>query len=524
MGVSKRTLRAGHKQPGLRGLLKAGSALAVILMLGACSSVPDAINPVEWGKSVGDAFSSEDGPEKSQEPIPGQDQDYPRLADTPDRPVVADKTERETLLAGLAADRANARYTTAPGQAGKSATKPMTSSAATGSQTTTGANSSGATASQSAPKTAETLPAPAKSMPEPKPADLKVTPLSKAEPSSSGSRIVDEWNAKAANRPAPVPKPSDVPAAPNLKAKDVGSGGAASSAAETKAEQAARAESKATIQDAPPVPAAPNLAPKKLEPEPPVPGKVSSTKSSASAEPAPAPAPSSTSASAAPVTPAAPAEDPVMTQYKRRLAEGEGQFDSTPMPSNTGNKASGDFDYSMYSDDGSVKVDESQLQDNVPPAPSVSGTDATVAQLGETPDELLAARLGVKAIDQLTDVQNKQQVAQIQFAYGVAKLSSVDVGVLRKVSLAWKKHRSAPVMVIGHASSKTENMSLAEHEKANRLISERRASAVINQLLALGVSPEAIYVSAEGASDPRYFEGVPAGEAGNRRVEIFMDY
>jgi len=67
-------------------------------------------------------------------------------------------------------------------------------------------------------------------------------------------------------------------------------------------------------------------------------------------------------------------------------------------------------------------------------------------------------------------------------------------------------------------------MSIEEHEKTNRMISERRSSAVINQLLALGVNPDAIYVSAEGASDPRYFEGVPAGEAGNRRVEIFMDY
>ncbi|OKH89612.1 OmpA family protein [Thalassospira sp. TSL5-1] len=507
MGVSKRTLRAGHKQPGLRGLLKAGSALAVILMLGACSSVPDAINPVEWGKNIGDAFSGQEGPEKSQEPIPGQDKDYPRLADTPDRPVVADEGERQTLLAGLAADRANARYTTAPGQSGTTGTKSVTSSAASGGQQARGANSATAGAMQSAANTAETLPAPAKSMPEPKPAELKVTPLSKVEPSPSGSRIVDQWNAKAAEQSASAPKPADIPAAPNLTAKDV-----APAAGETGAEQAARAESKATLQDAPPVPAAPNLAPKKLQAEPPVPGKVSSS---------PSPA---TSAPASSANSAAPAEDPVMSQYKSRLAEGEGQFDRTPMPSGTGNKASGDFDYSMYSDNGSVKVDESQLQDGVPPAPALNGNGPAVSQLGETPDELLASRLGVKAVDQLAAANAKSQVAQIQFAYGSAKLSSVDVGVLRKVSLAWKKHRNAHVMVIGHASSKTENMSLAEHEKANRMISERRASAVINQLLALGVNPEAVYVSAEGASDPRYFEGVPAGEAGNRRVEIFMDY
>ena len=34
----------------------------------------------------------------------------------------------------------------------------------------------------------------------------------------------------------------------------------------------------------------------------------------------------------------------------------------------------------------------------------------------------------------------------------------------------------------------------------------------------------AIVVGADGSTDPRYYEGVPAGEAGNRRVEIYLDY
>ncbi|AUG52606.1 OmpA family protein [Thalassospira marina] len=515
MGVSKRTLRAGHKQPGLRGLLKTGSALAVILMLGACSSVPDAINPVEWGKSIGDAFSGQEGPEKSEQPIPGQEKDYPRLADTPSRPVVTGDAERETLLAGLAADRANARYTTTTGHVEHVAVNPLAAPAGAPApanatpaeamepaKTASAASTATTTATAAAaPKAPEKLPEPAAAMPEPKPADLKVTPIAKSDPSSTGSRIVDEWNAKAAKNPAPAPKPAAIPAAPNLKAEEPAPAPVPS--AETKAEQAAKAQSNATLQDAPPIPAAPNLSPKKLQAEPPVPDKTQSSN-----------APEAT----------VPDEDPVMTQYKRRLAEGQGQFDKEPMPSAGGKDQGGDFDYSMYTDNGSVKVDESQLQDGVPPAPVVGGDGLADGSVGETPDELLASRLGVRAIAQLPEAKDKPQVAQIQFAYGSAKLSSVDVGVLRKVAIAWKKRGTAHVMVIGHASARTENMSIQEHEKTNRMISERRASAVINQLLALGVNPDTIYVSAEGASDPRYFEGVPAGEAGNRRVEIFMDY
>ena len=60
--------------------------------------------------------------------------------------------------------------------------------------------------------------------------------------------------------------------------------------------------------------------------------------------------------------------------------------------------------------------------------------------------------------------------------------------------------------------------------QANRHVSEKRASAVVSRLLSLGVNPGVIFVGADGSADPRYYEGVPAGEAGNRRVEIFLDY
>ena len=39
----------------------------------------------------------------------------------------------------------------------------------------------------------------------------------------------------------------------------------------------------------------------------------------------------------------------------------------------------------------------------------------------------------------------------------------------------------------------------------------------------LGVPPEIIVVTAMSDQDPAYFEVMPAGEAGNRRVAIFFE-
>jgi flagellar motor protein MotB len=40
----------------------------------------------------------------------------------------------------------------------------------------------------------------------------------------------------------------------------------------------------------------------------------------------------------------------------------------------------------------------------------------------------------------------------------------------------------------------------------------------------LGVRAGDIYVGAMSDSDPIYLEAMPAGEAANRRTEIFIDY
>lgn len=199
MGVLKSTTWrwSGHgsAKGKLRPLLHAGSALAVVLMLGACSSVPDAINPVEWGKSIGDAFDGdEETAAKSDQPIPGEDEDYPRLADTPAKPVVTGDAERDALVAGLAADRANAQYS----QSGRRQSTPPVN--ALQPQPQQSAESVDMPTIAPAPTTSVSSSA----MAEPqKAAETKATAAASAATGSavtsaqSGSRIADEWSAKA---------------------------------------------------------------------------------------------------------------------------------------------------------------------------------------------------------------------------------------------------------------------------------------------------------------------------------------
>ena len=58
---------------------------------------------------------------------------------------------------------------------------------------------------------------------------------------------------------------------------------------------------------------------------------------------------------------------------------------------------------------------------------------------------------------------------------------------------------------------------------ANFNISVDRAQAVADELMRLGVAPSALTIDAVGDSQPRFGEAMPAGQAGNRRVEIYLE-
>jgi flagellar motor protein MotB len=94
---------------------------------------------------------------------------------------------------------------------------------------------------------------------------------------------------------------------------------------------------------------------------------------------------------------------------------------------------------------------------------------------------------------------------------------------LQEVVSEYKK-RPGMIRVVGHASSRTRDLSISQHKLVNFDISLKRAQVVANRLARMGVKSEDILIEARGDSEPLYFEAMPRGEAENRRVEIFLEY
>jgi outer membrane protein OmpA-like peptidoglycan-associated protein len=115
------------------------------------------------------------------------------------------------------------------------------------------------------------------------------------------------------------------------------------------------------------------------------------------------------------------------------------------------------------------------------------------------------------------------QVAVVHFAAGSAELSAADLRSIADAVALHKKYGGV-VRVIGHASSRTGNMDMLQHKLVNFDISVRRAQAVAEELVRRGVKRDNILVMAASDNEPVFFEFMPAGEAGNRRAEIYLDY
>jgi flagellar motor protein MotB len=239
---------------------------------------------------------------------------------------------------------------------------------------------------------------------------------------------------------------------------------------------------------------------------------------------APAPPAASESAATAPPPPPAPAAAPAVPAETPRLATAAG-----PAPGPTAAPGTGTL--------GAVY--QSKLQESAPtvttaPAgPTDMGAIAPAAGPGpgmvaEPAESEGAVAFGSSAtFHSLEELDGRggpsTKVATIQYASGSAQLTESEVNVLRGVARMYKE-RGGTIRVVGHASSHTRDMDPVRHQMVNFTVSVRRADMVARELMRLGVRAGDIYVGAMSDSDPIYLEAMPAGEAANRRTEIFIDY
>ena len=83
------------------------------ILLSGCSSVPDAVNPMEWYRGATEVMTGRTASKEARDAAARkvQDRDYPDNRIIPERPKVLSPEERKDLADGLVADRANAKYT-----------------------------------------------------------------------------------------------------------------------------------------------------------------------------------------------------------------------------------------------------------------------------------------------------------------------------------------------------------------------------------------------------------------------------
>jgi len=398
-------------------------AVFVALSTGACSSVPDAVNPVEWYKGTKDWVSGEEKPEEADKsaakPMPGADKTFPQLTSVPKRPQQSTAAERKKMANRLIADRDAARYSDEQFRRQDSSVSagalPMPSSAAP--------------VSSPAPNVADV-------------ASVRVAP----RPLATQKPIAP---------PALAPRPSTatvVPAIPNQPIAVIPN----------------QASASVGLPRAPQVTLTPAI-----QMTPPLPLVIVG-----SAPPVPA------------LDPAIPTDN----LQRPPAVNPSGGGSSFGQPAPLAQRSGGFFEADQFAPRFPNEV-------GLPQRSTIESPSFVTAQSLEP---------------------SSPPAAVILFADGSARVGGGDRRVIRQIyNDFW--FRGGRIHIIGHASSRTRNLDQASHQLANFSISYDRARAVASILERLGVPPEFLVVTAMSDQEPSYFEVMPAGEAGNRRVEVFFE-
>lgn len=130
--------------------------------------------------------------------------------------------------------------------------------------------------------------------------------------------------------------------------------------------------------------------------------------------------------------------------------------------------------------------------------------------------------MAVPAADPIEPSPTSEKVGTVYFDNNSSGISSKYSNVLRNI-VKIQKEQGGTLRVVGHASSRTRNVSPLRHRIANLRISMDRARAVADRLIRYGAPADKVLVSAMADNRPAYHEVMPSGEARNRRAEIYLD-
>ena len=460
--------RPNRTEPQVSGKLRPVAIVIVLAsVLAACSSVPDWANPARLYDQVSSVFTSD-----------GDDEAFPTASDVPDRPETTTAEARRETAEGLVADRENAQYT--DDEIRREARAQVAAVAPTPAPVP---------APRPAPPPRQERVTTPEAAPRPTPAPPQQVAEAPARPSILESRRVDPR--ASADRPV---------AEDSLDARRTITSGRTTLPATT---VAPRRVAPQVVERRAPAPAPPAV------PRAPV---------TVGQAPAPTPAPAPVVAPPPVVAQAPTPQLALPRQPMVAIAPGQTVVSQT-------------FARMLQDSASTVSTAPANASFNLPSAAPIQAGERPVSPIvRDTYNAALAAT--ERSIGQTSGVQSvgfqgkavtDSSAVTVQFGHDSARIPRAGRTKVRGIVEQYKA-RGGVIRVVGHASSKTRNMPVAEHNLANFKVSLDRAQAVANELIRLGVPPEAVFVEARGAADPAFFESMPAGEAGNRRVEIFLDF
>jgi len=473
----------------------AGLAVLSLGLLG-CSSLS------EFGNLFEDEAESTEAVAKAEEkPKEG----FPTLQDVPDNPPPATSAEaRKDVREGLVADRDKAQYTDETLRAPLSdrPVAPPSPPAATATpvpaapKDTTPSPSQTASASVSAGAAKPVAPPQAPQIVEPPkpPAPPQAPPAGATAPTAP----VSSAELKSATSPDdPLPQTT---ATPMIAAMTRG--------ADKTRDRQGYTDRRKNLPASTPLDASPTVDRSGL-PKPPDPAM---TKGAA------APAATAPTAAAAPAPPAAPTQIAAPAPVAARAATGAPTLGAlaAATPTSTDAQPTARQPETTVISSGNVVQDtfDRQMQASASPQFGAAGQSAS------TPQSPRVAATG--AASAAAPAAGRLEPVIILFGTGSSKLSAADGRVVRGVVEQYRSN-GGYIRVVGHASSRTRQMTVEQHMLTNFSISLARGQSVAEALIGQGVDPSAIVVEAKGDAEPRYFEAMPNGAARNRRVEIFLE-
>lgn len=158
----------------------------------------------------------------------------------------------------------------------------------------------------------------------------------------------------------------------------------------------------------------------------------------------------------------------------------------------------------------------------VPPPATQGNQRFALAGGGPLTEPTLVPVEGNSPLRSVRDRGMRLDVGVIYFDRGAINLTNDDMAVVRGAARL-QQEQGGILRIVGHASSRTDNMTAERYSLTNFNVSLRRAQAVASALMRAGVVQEAIMVEARSDRDLVYYEAMPVAEDYNRRVEIFLD-